>query len=36
MKKATDPRHLSRELALQYLFSNDFIPDKGSVIEFDI
>ncbi len=36
MKKATDPRHLSRELALQHLFSNDFISDKGSVIEFDI
>jgi N utilization substance protein B len=36
MKKATDPRHLSRELALQHLFSNDFVAGKDNVVEFDI
>jgi len=36
MKKANDPRHLSRELALQSLFSKDFISDKNSVIDFDV
>ncbi len=36
MKKATDPRHLSRELALQHLFSNNFVTEKDNVVEFDI
>lgn len=36
MKKATDPRHLSRELALQSLFSRDFNNDRAGVIEFEI
>lgn len=36
MKKATDPRHLSRELALQTLFSKDFNNSREGIIEFDI
>jgi len=36
MKKATDPRHLSRELALQSLFSKDFQVNRDSVIDFDV
>lgn len=36
MKKATDPRHLSRELALQSLFSKDFNHDRPGVIDFEI
>ena len=36
MKKATDPRHLSRELALQTLFSKDFNSNREGIIDFDI
>lgn len=36
MKKATDPRHLSRELALQTLFSKDFNNDRVNAIDFDV
>jgi transcription antitermination protein NusB len=36
MKKATDPRHLSRELALQTLFSKDFNSTREGVVEFDV
>ena len=36
MKKSTDPRHLSRELALQSLFSKDFNKDRDNVIEFGL
>lgn len=36
MKKATDPRHLSRELALQTLFSKDFNNSREGVMDFDI
>ena len=36
MKKSTDPRHLSRELALQNLFSKDFNKDRDNVIEFGL
>lgn len=36
MKKATDPRHLSRELALQSLFSRDFNNGKESTVDFDV
>ena len=36
MKKATDPRHLSRELALQTLFSKDFNNGREGVMDFDI
>jgi N utilization substance protein B len=36
MKKSTDPRHLSRELALQTLFSKDFNRTREGVIDFDI
>ncbi len=36
MKKSTDPRHLSRELALQYLFSTDFNVNKDNIIDFEI
>lgn len=36
MKKATDPRHLSRELALQTLFSKDFNGVKEGVLEFNV
>ena len=36
MKKATDPRHLSRELALQSLFSRDFNKDEESAVDFDV
>jgi len=36
MKKSTDPRHLSRELALQYLFSTDFNVNRDNIIEFEI
>ncbi|PKN02962.1 transcription antitermination factor NusB [Candidatus Dojkabacteria bacterium HGW-Dojkabacteria-1] len=36
MKKATDPRHLSRELALQTLFSKDFNGTKDGVIDFEV
>lgn len=36
MKKANDPRHLSRELALQSLFSRDFVTDKDGIIDFDV
>jgi transcription antitermination protein NusB len=36
MKKANDPRHLSRELALQSLFSKDFEINPEGVIEFDV
>ncbi len=36
MKKATDPRHLSRELALQTLFSRDFNGTKDGVIDFEV
>lgn len=36
MKKATDPRHLSRELALQTLFSKDFNSTREGVIDFDV
>ncbi len=35
MKKVTDPRHLARELALQYLFSNDFDKNREGYLEFD-
>ena len=36
MKKSTDPRHLSRELALQSLFSKDFNKDRDNVIEYGL
>lgn len=36
MKKATDPRHLSRELALQTLFSKDFDVNRDGIIEFEV
>jgi len=36
MKKATDPRHLSRELALQSLFSKDFNNDRINTIDFNV
>jgi len=36
MKKSTDPRHLSRELALQTLFSRDFNGIKDGILEFDV
>ncbi len=36
MKKATDPRHLSRELALQTLFSKDFNSNREGVIELNV
>ena len=36
MKKVTDPRHLARELALQYLFSNDFDKNREGYLDFDI
>ena len=36
MKKATDPRHLSRELALQSLFSRDFNNDRENSVDFDV
>lgn len=38
MKKATDPRHLSRELALQTLFSKDFSINSGkeNIIDFNV
>lgn len=36
MKKATDPRHLSRELVLQSLFSRDFNKDRVNTSEFNI
>lgn len=38
MKKATDPRHLSRELALQTLFSKDFDINSGkeNIIDFNV
>ncbi|MBP6976208.1 transcription antitermination factor NusB [Candidatus Dojkabacteria bacterium] len=36
MKKANDPRHLSRELALQSLFSKDFEINSDNIIDFDV
>ncbi len=36
MKKATDPRHLSRELALQSLFSKDFNNERVNTIDFNV
>lgn len=36
MKKATDPRHLSRELALQSLFSKDFNNERINTIDFNV
>ncbi|MFA5622951.1 MAG: transcription antitermination factor NusB [Candidatus Dojkabacteria bacterium] len=36
MKKATDPRHLSRGLALQTLFSKDFNGSRDGVVEFSV
>lgn len=36
MKKATDPRHLSRELALQTLFSKDFNGTREGIVEFNV
>jgi transcription antitermination protein NusB len=36
MKKATDPRHLSRELALQTLFSKDFDVKRDNIIELNV
>ena len=36
MKKATDPRHLSRELALQTLFSKDFNNNRVNAIDFNV
>ncbi|KKP55450.1 transcription antitermination factor NusB [candidate division WS6 bacterium RIFOXYC1_FULL_33_9] len=37
MKRATDPRHLSRELALQSLFSKDFANgNEDGFIDFDV
>jgi len=36
MKRATDPRHLSRELALQTLFSKDFNHSPEGVVEFNV
>jgi len=36
MKKPTDPRHLSRELALQTLFSKDFNGQKEGIVEFAV
>lgn len=36
MKKSTDPRHLSRELALQHLFSKDFTSNRSNVVDFDV
>lgn len=36
MKKATDPRHLSRELALQTLFSKDFNGSREGIIDFEV
>jgi len=36
MKKVTDPRHLARELALQYLFSKDFDKNREGYLDFDI
>ncbi len=36
MKKATDPRHLSRELALQTLFSKDFNGTREGIVEFTV
>lgn len=36
MKKSTDPRHLSRELALQTLFSRDFNGIKDGILEFNV
>lgn len=37
MKKATDPRHLARTLAIQYLFSLDFKtdPSLGDRLQYD-
>ncbi|NLZ24793.1 transcription antitermination factor NusB [Candidatus Dojkabacteria bacterium] len=35
MKKATDPRHLSRILALQYLFSKDFGHGIEGIVDFN-
>jgi transcription antitermination protein NusB len=34
MKKAKDPRHLAREIALQTLFSEDFHKDEVANIKF--
>ncbi|MGI6423517.1 MAG: transcription antitermination factor NusB [Candidatus Dojkabacteria bacterium] len=36
MKKHTDPRHLSRKLALQTLFSRDFNNDTEGILEFNV
>ncbi len=36
MKKATDPRHLSRALALQSLFSKNFDVQREGVIDFEV
>jgi len=36
MKKATDPRHLSRELALQTLFSKDFNGSREGIVDFQV
>ncbi len=36
MKRATDPRHLSRELALQTLFSKDFNSSPDGIIDFNV
>ena len=36
MKRATDPRHLSRELALQTLFSKDFNNSREGVLDFNV
>ena len=36
MKKSNDPRRLSRELALQSLFSKDFKVDENGVIDFEV
>jgi len=34
MKKATDPRHLARALALQYIFSREFKAENHDRIEY--
>ena len=36
MKKSTDPRHLSRGLALQTLFSKDFNGLREGIVEFNV
>ncbi len=35
MKKATDPRHHARVLAVQYMFTADFNKDREGMIQYD-